>query len=237
MYKMDERRFKEIIEAIPIEPYYRDPLADIVIYKGDNRSVLLDIPQESADLILTDPPYDIEVGLLRRIWELTMQDMKDKANLVWTFGSCRLQVIGQSLIPELSEIRTAVWHKPFCPSPWRFGWSWHWEPIIWWMKGNDRKGISRYKFLTSDVISVNVIRPTDEHRTNHHDQKPEALWSQLITWFTNVGDLILDPFLGSGTTCYCAKKLNRKCIGIEIEEKYCEIAANRCSQTVMNLGV
>ncbi|KKL72441.1 hypothetical protein LCGC14_2084950, partial [marine sediment metagenome] len=47
--------------------------------------------------------------------------------------------------------------------------------------------------------------------------------------------VILDPFLGSGTTAYCAKKLNRKCIGIEIEEKYCEIAANRCRQSVMEL--
>jgi len=49
------------------------------------------------------------------------------------------------------------------------------------------------------------------------------------------GQTILDPFLGSGTTCYCAKKLNRYSIGIEIEEKYCEIAARRCSQEVMEL--
>ena len=46
---------------------------------------------------------------------------------------------------------------------------------------------------------------------------------------------ILDPFLGSGTTCYCAKKLNRYSIGIEIEERYCEIAAKRCCQEVMEL--
>jgi len=66
---------------------------------------------------------------------------------------------------------------------------------------------------------------------------PEALASDHIISWSNPGDLILDPFLGSGTTAYCAKKLNRHCIGIEIEEKYCEIAAKRCSQSVMELRI
>ena len=64
---------------------------------------------------------------------------------------------------------------------------------------------------------------------------PDKLALDHILSWSNPDDLILDPFLGSGTTCYCAKKLNRKCIGIEIEEKYCEIAAKRCSQGVFDL--
>ncbi len=62
---------------------------------------------------------------------------------------------------------------------------------------------------------------------------PEALAFDHISSWSNPDNLILDPFLGSGTTAYCAKKLGRKCIGIEIEEKYCEIAAKRCCQSVM----
>ncbi len=66
---------------------------------------------------------------------------------------------------------------------------------------------------------------------------PDALAERHIKTWSNEGDLILDPFLGSGTTAVAAKKLNRHCIGIEIEEKYCEIAANRCRQDVMELGL
>ena len=63
---------------------------------------------------------------------------------------------------------------------------------------------------------------------------PVRLPDRILACFPSK-NLIL--FLGSGTTAYCAKKLNRKCIGIEIEEKYCEIAANRCSQSVMELDI
>ena len=64
---------------------------------------------------------------------------------------------------------------------------------------------------------------------------PEALALDHIVSWTAPYETILDPFLGSGTTCACAKKLNRYSIGIEIEERYCEIAARRCCQEVMEL--
>ncbi len=53
--------------------------------------------------------------------------------------------------------------------------------------------------------------------------------------FNGANEIVFDPFLDSGITAVCAKKLGRKCIGIEIEERYCEIAANRCRQMVLAL--
>ena len=69
----------------------------------------------------------------------------------------------------------------------------------------------------------------------HPAMFPLALARDHILSWSNPGNLVCDPFSGSGTTLEAAKKLNRHCIGIEIEEKYCEIAANRCRQMVMDL--
>ena len=70
--------------------------------------------------------------------------------------------------------------------------------------------------------------------TGHPGARQLTHMKWLVHWFG--GDTILDPFAGSGTTLRAAKDLGRKAIGIEIEERYCEIAAKRMSQTVMELG-
>jgi site-specific DNA-methyltransferase (adenine-specific) len=69
----------------------------------------------------------------------------------------------------------------------------------------------------------------------HPNEKPIDLPGRFISWHTVPGDLVLDPFMGSGTTLRAAKDLGRKAIGIEIEERYCEIAAKRLRQEVIAL--
>jgi site-specific DNA-methyltransferase (adenine-specific) len=70
-------------------------------------------------------------------------------------------------------------------------------------------------------------------RPDHPCPKPLPLMRTLIEQFTDPGDLILDPFMGSGTTLRAAKDLGRRAIGIEINEQYCRIAAERMAQGVL----
>lgn len=70
----------------------------------------------------------------------------------------------------------------------------------------------------------------------HTTQKPESLMRELVMLFTDHGETILDPFMGSGTTLMAAKRLGRKAVGIECEERYCEIAANRLRQEVLTFA-
>ena len=70
---------------------------------------------------------------------------------------------------------------------------------------------------------------------NHPTQKPVALFEYLIKTYTNEGDLVLDNCVGSGTTAVACKNTNRKCVGIELSEDYCAIAAARC--VAANMGI
>ena len=79
------------------------------------------------------------------------------------------------------------------------------------------------------------IREGGEARNGHPTQKPLELIKWAIEQAPPECMTILDPFMGSGTTLRAAKDLGRKCIGIEIEEKYCEIAAKRLAQEVLCL--
>ena len=74
----------------------------------------------------------------------------------------------------------------------------------------------------------------DEYE-KHPTQKPVALLERIIRASSNPGDVVLDPFVGVGTTCVSAKKLNRRSIGIEINEEYCRIAEERLKKVPKRL--
>lgn len=74
------------------------------------------------------------------------------------------------------------------------------------------------------ILDIRKPRPGDD---SHPTEKPIELMSRFIEWHSQEDDIVLDPFCGSGTTCVAAKMLGRNYIGIDISEKYCQIARDR----------
>jgi len=115
------------------------------------------------------------------------------------------------------------------------------KPKDYWSgEGKEFVGLLVNCWYDIPKVQAGCLRPEgliDGNLKLHPCSMPLTLAQRAINVSTNPGAIILDPYLGSGTTAFAAKKLNRHCIGIEIEEKYCEIAAKRCSQEVMGLEI
>jgi len=220
--------FNEIIKAIGRKPYYQDDA--VVIYHADCRDILPLIPDKSIDLVLTDPPYNVGLDYCNgdnndkyKEWSSAWFAITPKP-IVLTPGMVNLSMWFSIANPTW----VIAWCKPNQCSPSALGGFNTWEPLLVYGHIN--------KHIGSDSIIYSIS--TNQQDTGDHPcPKYQPAWSKILIMISKPSDLILDPFLGSGTTAYCAKKLGRKCIGIEIEEKYCEIAAKRCSQTVMNLEI
>ena len=109
------------------------------------------------------------------------------------------------------------------------GWLLTSEAILWFHKGDKLNLVERHPFRHDCYIARNIGREGVE---GHPTVKPLDIVQDLVS---RIPGTVLDPFLGSGTTTRAAKNLGMKAIGIEIEEKYCEIAAQRLSQEVLAL--
>lgn len=231
-----------------MKPYYEH--AGITIYHGDCMEILPKM--QKVDLILTDPPYGIDfhsarpseerkkekivndgleayLSMLPEMYKQFSNVLKD-GGVMCCFccggGTPSLAYAWIEVPKHLTLENVCIWDKGFVGMGWRY--RFQWEAVIiatkgdrkTWNGGNNRSNILQFK---------KVIPQAGDHPT----PKPESLMRQLIEDNCNPGDLIIDPFLGSGTTLRAAKDLGRKAIGIEIEEKYCEIAAKGLQQEVL----
>ena len=237
--------FNEIIDAIKVEPYYLDREYGQVIYCGDCREILPLIPDKSIDLVLTDPPYGINYRSNHRRERFEYIKGDDAFPKNW-FGNSKLTPNGSCYVfcnetsldmaklalleVGFNTIRMLVWDKGATAGGDLGDYGTRCEYILY----SKHKAAKLRGSRDSNLISIPRVHPTV---LTHPAEKPETLVSYLIMKSTEYNEIVFDPFLGSGTTAYCAKKLNRKCIGIEINEKYCEIATRRCSQGVMRLEV
>ncbi len=204
-----------------MKPYYSEK--GIEIFHGDCREILPTLPK--VDLVLTDPPYGM--------------DYDTNGNRFTLGGRTLPRVFGDD--------------SPFDVSPWMgFDsvtlWGFNHFPtglppggaLIWLKRTEAAFG----KFLSdAEIAWTNIGRGVYAFsdtvhaiacKRQHPTQKPVGLMSWCLG-FAPEAQTILDPFMGSGTTLRAAKDLGRKAIGIEIEEKYCEIAARRLQQEVLAL--
>lgn len=210
--------------SLPL-PYYQDE--SCVIFHGDCRELLPLIEPGTVDLVLTDPPY----GVGKAEWD-------DELPLWWLDDAARIApVLGlmpgiKNLLAYPAEVGRLKYRwtlsahlcNGMTRGPLGYG---NWIPCL--VFADDDTSLYRGY---SDVGRITVGR---DAKPDHPSPKPY----EAMRWLVSVlpGITILDPFMGSGTTLRAAKDLGRKAIGIEIEERYCEIAAKRLAQAVLPLEI
>lgn len=103
--------------------------------------------------------------------------------------------------------------------------------------GNAKHGTSKKGVPLSDVWNIPYLNPKAKERVGYPTQKPLLLLERIITLVTDEGDLVLDPFCGSGTTCVAAKLLNRRYIGIDVSEEAVTLTQNRIESPVRTASI
>jgi site-specific DNA-methyltransferase (adenine-specific) len=221
-----------------IKPYYDEN--GITIYHGDCREILPEI--EPVDLVLTDPPYGLNFPYY------SYEDTEEQ-----------LDNIIKTIIPliikkgKMVAISTGISNlQKYPPARWAIACVWNttgsrglagfnqWFPLL--VYGHEIAGGfgNVNGSIKSDVISVNGGGSVGFQRggleKEHTCPKPFNLMKGVVNRLSFIGQSVLDPFMGSGTTLLACKDLGRKAIGIEIEEKYCEIAVKRLAQGVLDFA-
>jgi len=211
-----------------VTPYYDED--GITIYHGDCRDVL---PGVEFDVVVTDPPYGIAyeqtIDGARNFGPITGDDTDELAAWVVNCTTVPRIVFGANHFPHVLPApgRWVCWDKRLTPAADRMVGS----PFeLAWCSGEHKAGIM-YRVLHGGVVNADKANSPRFHPT----QKPVTLMTRIINDLT-VG-VVADPFMGSGSTLVAAKNLNRHAVGIEVEERYCEIAARRLAQGVLKLEV
>lgn len=220
-----------------MNPYYEQD--GITIYHGDCREVLPTL--DPVDVVITDPPYAI--GGSRSEWKVTAsvgtgihlaakKVRKGGALLVFTTTSGRgIDFTMGAVGSALPFNRLLVWHKSFVRS--RVAGPWRWDAVAILAFGRACFGRPEHSsvFTSTGPASKRLLG-----ETGHPAELPEGIADWLYLPFETEESVLLDPFMGSGRLLDTASRLGRRAIGIEIEERYCEIAAKRLQQSVLALA-
>jgi DNA modification methylase len=216
-----------------MKPYYES--GGITIYHGDCLEIMPRLPL--VDLVLTDPPYGIALntdnsrfsggvvssvtrrgqGLSSAGRELVGDDKQFDPGPLLKYGNGQIIWGWNHFAHALPRGTCLVWLKRYDEG---FGTFLSDAEVAWMSKGH---GVYCQRDMSNQKITRERAHPT---------QKPVSLMAWCLSFFPDAA-FILDPYMGSGSTLRAAKDLGKKAIGIEIEEKYCEIAVKRLAQEVL----
>jgi len=225
-----------VYPGVALEPYYADDA--VTIYHGDCRDFK---SLHEADVLVTDPPYGVDLG--------SHGAAKDgRRHLLVKNGYASYEDTYEnyltSVVPVVSRFisdtrRAAVWVGP------------HYQELpkadaIGGIFNPAASGRNRWGFKTFLPVFLYGVRPNAgdgcfptsimstalAERSGHPTPKPLSWMRWLVGLVSLPGETLIDPFMGSGPTLRAAKDMGRKAVGIEIEERYCEIAARQLAQEV-----
>lgn len=217
----------------------------IDLRQGDCLELMKDIPDKSIDMIITDPPYSTPVitwfgrKQVKNVADLSIQE---------TYMKTLKSEFERILKPEAPVF--IFCDDRYYPSIYRAFYDWKNVQMLIWDKGKigmgkpfrkrhelliyaNRESIDYYRTENithyPTVLNYSVV---SEHERVHPAQKPVKLLQDLIIGFSKDGDTILDCFMGSGSTGVACINTNRNFIGIELDEKYFNIAKERINNVV-----
>lgn len=217
--------------GLAMKPYYDED--GITIYHGDARELVL-AADTYADVLVTDPPYGVDFTgkVTKHTTGVAGYDTNDDADVGPEVVGMALERVQRAGV--FTGIRRMFdYPRPrdvccvYCPSgagrgPWGFT---CFNPVLFYGSriGPGMRPTSIHSFALADDV-------------DHPCPKPLAWMTWLVSMVSKPGETIIDPFAGSGTTLRAARDLGRRAIGIELSERYCEIAAKRLAQGVLDFG-
>mgnify|MGYP001567224298 FL=1 len=225
---------------------------------GDCLQIMKGMPDKSVDLVLTDPPYELEErssygqkplakSLQKHRDELKEKNLTKSLGIEWCREIPRLQKNINCLIwcsrlqlkdylnyfiDELNcNFDILIWNKTNAFPTFNNKYITDKEYCLFFRTKGAVAYIEDYE--SAKTIFVSGLNSKDKNSFGHPTIKPLNIIKRLVKNHSKENDIILDPFLGSGTIAVAAKQLHRNFIGIEISEKYCEIARQRLSQDLL----
>ena len=193
------------------------------------------MPDELVDAVITDPPYGVDKAKWDaqfprlEVWQEIWRVMKPGASLLVFPGEMDIPNKLALLVSVFDYQWVLVWYKPNAMQFGKTGYTK--QSLVWWLS----KGKPNASPKLCDVIERTLI--AGDNRFGHPSPKPLDVMTPLVNHFSALGELVLDPYAGSGTTLVAAKLLNRRWLGIEREQTYVDIIKTRLQQDVLDLGV